>query len=374
MLHKPFYFRKKSFRERAQAIVEFAIVLPILMVLLVGIFEAARMIFIYSAVTTASREAVRFGSVIGKGDDGIIKYKNCTGIRNMAKRTAYFANLQDTDITITYDHGPGTAVFHTCTPNPITGVDPGYFISSGDRILVTVTAQYSPLTKLMPWGSRAFYSESVRTILGNKAIASNTAVPAGPPPGGGGPTDTPTATPTDTPTSTATETPTATLSGEYTPLPTLESSTPGPSETPSDTPTVTPSPTLTPTPTMVTNCSSVRAGAISISGNTMTMVIDNPNPYPLSVQDIYVIWNAATGADNGTLALQSVTLVDLFQTVPDSTGTKLFRPASTVTMPPTALSSIIFTFDQPYAHPDDNESIVINLSTLGCEGDPIRSP
>jgi len=106
----------------------------------------------------------------------------------------------------------------------------------------------------------------------------------------------------------------------------------------------------------------------------MTMVIQNPNPYPLTVQDIYVVWNAATGANNGTLTLESVTLVDLFQTVLDSTGTKLITPASTVTMPPTATSTIIFTFDQPYRIVNNDESIVINLSTLGCEGDPIRSP
>ena len=35
---------------RAQAIVEFAIALPILLVLLVGILEVGRMLFIYSSV------------------------------------------------------------------------------------------------------------------------------------------------------------------------------------------------------------------------------------------------------------------------------------------------------------------------------------
>ena len=48
--------------KRAQAIVEFAIVLPILLMLLVGIFEVGRLIFMYAAVTNASREAARYGS------------------------------------------------------------------------------------------------------------------------------------------------------------------------------------------------------------------------------------------------------------------------------------------------------------------------
>ena len=71
--------------ERAQAIVEFAIVLPILMVVLVGMFEAGRMLYTYAAVNNASREAVRFGSALGYDDDGYHKYRHCDGIRQMAR-------------------------------------------------------------------------------------------------------------------------------------------------------------------------------------------------------------------------------------------------------------------------------------------------
>ena len=63
--------------QHAQAIVEFALVLPILMVMLVGIFEVGRLLFIYTAVTNASREAARFGSALGYDDDGYHKYKDC---------------------------------------------------------------------------------------------------------------------------------------------------------------------------------------------------------------------------------------------------------------------------------------------------------
>ena len=54
------FSRKQNlFGFRAQAMVEFAIAAPILFALIIGIFEVGRMIFIYSAVTNASREAVR---------------------------------------------------------------------------------------------------------------------------------------------------------------------------------------------------------------------------------------------------------------------------------------------------------------------------
>src|SRR4026208_348401 len=105
-------FRKQIlFGIHGQAIVEFAIALPILMALLVGILEVGRMIFIYSAVTNASREAVRYASAVGLDDSGNAKYQYCDGIRKMARRAAYFLNLADSDILIAYDNGPSTTPF-----------------------------------------------------------------------------------------------------------------------------------------------------------------------------------------------------------------------------------------------------------------------
>jgi len=150
--------KQKLFRQSAQAMVEFAIALPILMALLVGIFEVGRMVFIYSAINNASREAVRYASAIGRDDSGNNKYQYCDGIKDMARRSAYFTPLT---IAISYDHGPGTGSFDTCTGAVDTGVD----VSSGDRVLVTVTAQYHPMLKLIPLRSRTFTSSSSRTIL-----------------------------------------------------------------------------------------------------------------------------------------------------------------------------------------------------------------
>jgi len=59
------YRTKKMPGYRAQAIVEFAIVLPILMMLLVGILEVGRMIYTYAVVTNASRDAARSPDRLG---------------------------------------------------------------------------------------------------------------------------------------------------------------------------------------------------------------------------------------------------------------------------------------------------------------------
>lgn len=156
--------KRKSLSQRAQAIVEFAIVLPILMMLLVGIFEAARMVFIFSAVNNASREAARYGSTVGLADGSVsYKYNHCAGIRDTARRSVFFMTLPDSNITITYDHGPGL-LFDECPSGVVA--DPTIDVISGDRVTVTVAAPYSPLITLIPIRSRTFTSTSSRTILG----------------------------------------------------------------------------------------------------------------------------------------------------------------------------------------------------------------
>jgi hypothetical protein len=50
---------------RAQGMVEFALALPVFLLLMFGIIEFARLLVTYSAVYTASREAVRYAVATG---------------------------------------------------------------------------------------------------------------------------------------------------------------------------------------------------------------------------------------------------------------------------------------------------------------------
>ena len=149
---------------RAQAIVEFAIVLPILLALLVGLLEVGRMMFIYAAVTNASRNAVRYASAYGRVDATLNKYtyNDCAGIRTKAINSAFLMQPADLTVTIEYDHGPGLSPYDTCTGN----LDTLVVVNTGDRVFVTVTAQYKPMVRLIPIPNRTFTSSSHRTILG----------------------------------------------------------------------------------------------------------------------------------------------------------------------------------------------------------------
>ncbi len=144
--------------------VEFALALPLLMLLLIGIIEVSRAVFIYSAVISASREAVRYGSASGYNSNGYPTYQDCAGIRDAAKKVGFLATIEDANIAISYDHGPGTAVFDTCNSST---VDTTVKIKTGDRILVTVIGTYQPIVPLLiPLTNKQISSTSARTMTG----------------------------------------------------------------------------------------------------------------------------------------------------------------------------------------------------------------
>jgi len=154
---------------RAQAIVEFAIVLPILLMILVGILEIGRMILIYSAVTNASRNAVRYASVVGLEDTGQYhKYRYCYGIYQMAKRSAFLVRDADLTVTISYYDDLSASPMDSCTNTEMQNptFEKNVDVSTGDRVSVTVVANYRPMVRLVPIPNRTFTSSSFRTILG----------------------------------------------------------------------------------------------------------------------------------------------------------------------------------------------------------------
>ena len=153
-------------KNTAQAMVEFAIALPVLLMLLIGIMEVGRLLLMYALVSNASRDAVRYASSVGIESTGAQyqRYKFCAGIRAQAKASGYFLNIQDSEISIVYDTGPGGTSKGIC--DAASGEDADINASSGDRVTVTVSQTYSPLVTLLPIQPRTISSESSRTILG----------------------------------------------------------------------------------------------------------------------------------------------------------------------------------------------------------------
>ncbi len=141
---------------RGQAMLELALILPIFLLILMAIVEAGRLLLIYSSVSSASREAARFGAGVGLTNRAALTppYSDCAGIIAAAQRVTFLDTL-DT-IVIAYDN-PQTGFSHTGCPPPQINV--------GDRIVITVTATYQPIVPLLNISAVPITSETRRTIL-----------------------------------------------------------------------------------------------------------------------------------------------------------------------------------------------------------------
>ncbi|MEM5774470.1 MAG: TadE/TadG family type IV pilus assembly protein, partial [Anaerolineaceae bacterium] len=151
--------QKANKKERGQGLVEFALVIPVLLLLMMGIFEFGYFFFVYSSVNTASREAVRYGAGSGANPSGVVYSMDCAGIREVARRIGQYANITDGDVAIFYDTGPGTTSKGNCN-----GV---YQPVLGERVVVKVDVKYYPiiLDWLFPVDGVPIHSESARTII-----------------------------------------------------------------------------------------------------------------------------------------------------------------------------------------------------------------
>lgn len=123
--------------------VEFALVIPILLLIIVGIFEAGRALYVYQSISTASREAARLGSGAGEVS-GTPQYLNCTAIRNRAVELGRPGNVTTGTVSIWYERT-------VTVPPPASGPGLGLCgalaadaISTGDRIVVQVTGTFTP--------------------------------------------------------------------------------------------------------------------------------------------------------------------------------------------------------------------------------------
>ncbi len=141
---------------KGQGLVEFAVVMPMILTLIMGIVEFGRLMIIYIGAATASREAARYGASVGLSPSGIEHYRDCDGIRATAKRISGLTPIEDSDITIQYDN-PTTGFFDASCP-------PSQF-ELGDRIVVQVNLTFDPIVPLVNIPPIPIASETKRTVL-----------------------------------------------------------------------------------------------------------------------------------------------------------------------------------------------------------------
>jgi Flp pilus assembly protein TadG len=140
---------------RGQGMVEFAITIPVLLLLMLIIVELGHVLFYFGSVYAAAREAARYGAAVDKAD-GTNKYLDQPGMKAAAKRIGFITGLTDDQIDIQYDCGVGST---KTTTVPICAEGKMF------RVSVQVNTTYVPIVPLPPVPPFPISSTIVRSIV-----------------------------------------------------------------------------------------------------------------------------------------------------------------------------------------------------------------
>jgi len=208
----------------------------------------------YAIISTATREAMRYGSSTGLNDvGGSLHYNDCVGIRKAAQNVDFLGIISDANIVISYDHGSIADMISGTCPPPSSEK-----LITGDRISVQISGEYAPIISIIPLSPPLIVSQSSRTLLFNIQILGTVEDPI---------FSTYTPHPSRTPTTTIMPTSTATSHHPHTPIPSF---------TPSRTPTL-----GSPTPT--TMICAVTGGMIH-NGINATWIVYNPHVMAYNIE------------------------------------------------------------------------------------------
>lgn len=119
---------------RGQSLVEFALILPVLLVLVLGIFDFGRAIFAYNAVSNAAREGVRV-AIVNQNEAAI-----------EAEALAATTGMNPSELTVTF------------TPCPTA-------TTLGCLVKVTVTYKWTAITPI------------IGALVGPLEVSTQTAMP-----------------------------------------------------------------------------------------------------------------------------------------------------------------------------------------------------
>lgn len=151
---------KKNTKEKGQALVEFALTVPIFLMFVFGIIDLARILAGLAQTIDASRQAVRYGIVDGL-EANSYQYLDCEGIRQAALDTPGVNNLSEATINVYYEDSEGNKIAD-CT----TGMT-AWDVNHGDVLAVHVEGGIRPVTPylLAITDNISFSYTSRRTII-----------------------------------------------------------------------------------------------------------------------------------------------------------------------------------------------------------------
>jgi Flp pilus assembly protein TadG len=138
--------------QRGQSLVEFAFVLPIIILVIVAFIEIGRAVFAYNTIANAARQGARVAAVNQLADTTDCDesrpiedpYVPHWSIRGCARTAASALGLAPSNVTISYAAPPSTTL--SCSPT----------LHVGCIAAITVTYNYSVSTPFLNWVIRSF--------------------------------------------------------------------------------------------------------------------------------------------------------------------------------------------------------------------------
>ena len=134
--------------DKGATLVEFAVVAPLLFLLLFGVIEFARVAHGFTTVWSAAREGARYATTVGDSDgNSLPNYLDCVAITDAALANVAGMTLASGDVHITYLDRAGAPVADcdSSPPAPVGTVD----IDSGFAIEVEVNGTFDAIVPLL---------------------------------------------------------------------------------------------------------------------------------------------------------------------------------------------------------------------------------
>jgi Flp pilus assembly protein TadG len=171
---RPSFLRHGSrTRSRGQSLVEFALVFPIFILLLFGLIDVGRLVYLNSTLSQAAREGARAGAV-----EASYRGSTATGCNTAggpicpANDTTLLTHIQSAADRMMAPFGSVTNAYMSCVAaagTPPSGAWTGTSCSStatGGQLSVRVTASFTPLTPVIGQivGTRTLQGTATMTI------------------------------------------------------------------------------------------------------------------------------------------------------------------------------------------------------------------
>ena len=145
-------FNRGRGNELGASLVEFALVAPLLFLLLFGVIEFARLGLGFTTVWTAAREGARHATTVGDSD-GINgpNYLDCASITEAALAKVVGMSLATSDVSITFSDLTGAPVADCdpATPLPAPSPSGSTNIDNGFGIEVQVAGTFNAIVPLL---------------------------------------------------------------------------------------------------------------------------------------------------------------------------------------------------------------------------------